>query len=277
MEKQKKREWGEEMKRVKGDHEILKLEKREKEMNDEQILADETRRMGELESQKELARKLWERENAESLKRENYKLQDLRENQKEFEEKEELRLREEKVQVFEEQERRVLAQKEKQAYRQITIDKVIQQRAKELTEIQKEKERFDSTQDGIQFEKERAAIAKEKERQERVAAERRRDYLDSLKHTELKRATKLQTREPKLSFPDEGDELGDLYKKRKQNILDISAYQRRQAAEKREREAKDKERNKLEFLRSVELEDANYEEAQEYAKEMLTITRKKRG
>lgn len=274
--KQKKREWAEELKRVKGDAEIAKLEKREKEMNDEQLLARETIRLGELGSQKEIERKRWEREQALALKRENYKAKDKKESQAEKDLEEDFRLREEREQILLEEQARVRAKKEKEAERQRELDRVADARAKELIAIQKEKERFDSTMDGLQFEKDTIAIMKEKEKQERIREERRRDYLETLKQNELKKDASKKAMNPKYSFPDEGNELADIHRQRKQNLLDIAAYQRRQAEEKRDRELKEKDRKRLEFLRDLELDDANTIESQEYAKEMLSKTRKKR-
>ena len=68
----------------------------------------------------------------------------------------------------------------------------------------------------------------------------------------------------------------ELELKKQQGLKELAEFQRKQAQEKKEREAAEREREKLEYNQAMQDEDAATAEAQEYAREMLISIRQQR-
>jgi hypothetical protein len=147
-----------------------------------------------------------------------------------------------------------------------------------LSDINAQRQEFDSQQTELQYEKERREVEQLRERQEGLARERHEDFLEAQAKMEAKRRRK----KDKGTFPPDetAQKMEDVQWERQcQRVRaqqDLADFQRKQAAEKKEREAADRERKRLEFQRQLEEEDQRVHEAQEYAKEMLLKARSQR-
>jgi hypothetical protein len=125
-----------------------------------------------------------------------------------------------------------------------------------------------------QLTKDQAAISANLARTERLARERRQDFLESLA-LKAQRAEQKKERENKTVFPFHGhapedDAAGDRDEARARNSRDLFEFQKQQDREKRDREAAEKERTRLEFLHERQKEQAELETAQQYAKDLLS-------
>ena len=152
-------------------------------------------------------------------------------------------------------------------------DNLIEIQQKKLEEIKAAQKEFEDTQIEYQWNKEQKAIQEVTLKQKKFYEERRKDYLEAQKKLEAKRA---RTKE-KHVFPNEDEEddrASQLEAQRAQALRDLADFQKQQAMEKAERERATKERERLEYLYQIQLEDEKTREAQEYAYEMLMSLKK---
>ena len=256
-----------------------KQREKEEEAEDEAMLAQEAKRLLDEEQLAKIKRMNAERANAAEVKRRNEEMEKIKARQRQLEKIEEQRLLELQIKTMDEQDARQEIDRKRRQERQAAVDSLIERQAQNLAKINAQKQEFEDKMSDLQFEKERKHMMELQEKTERLARERRQDYLDAQKKLEAKRALQKNRRAnfPVDSETEKAANAGwELELRKQENLREIAEFQRRQAEEKREREAAEKERARLEYVKEIEDEEARTAEAQEYAREMLLQIRQKR-
>jgi hypothetical protein len=185
------------------------------------------------------------------------------------------RIARDRVALDAEQEAR--ADASRRAERQAVLDGMTARQQEALARVSAQRAAFDDRQGELQFRKERAAVEALREKERTLRDERHREFLESRALLEARRAAR-----GAAPFPLGGAALADeeavaaREAERARELRDIADFQRRQAQEKREREAAEKEREKLEYRRSMDVDAQRTAQAQEYARDMLLQARQTR-
>lgn len=255
-----------------------KKKQKTEEAEDEAMLAIEAKRLLDNERLAELKRRDMARKQNEEIASRNADLLAFRERQKEIERLEEEKIRELAEKSMNDEEQRRELQYKKRTERQSKIDSLIQKQQHYLQQIKEKQENFEELQVGIQFEKDKQSMKHIQDKQEKLSMERHREFLDAQKKIEMKK--KLASKKAPFPVDEETEKVvvadAALDTQKKSVLKEIADFQRHQIAEKKEREASERERERLEFQRMIEQEERKKLEAQEYAKEVLMSIKYKR-
>ena len=266
-------------KQQKLEAEERKMQLRQEEVEEEQLLAEEAKRLLIAEAEQERKRKELELKNLKEAKECNATLIQWRAKMKELEKAENEKIQRQKEELDEARERREAAEKQRRAEKQAYQDTIIQAQQKLLAEIKAKQQQFDDTQYELQYQKDVKAIEELRAKEERAREERRRDYMEAQAKVEAKR----NQRKERAAFPPdeatqkEAEAQWEREVQRRQGLKELAEFQKEQAREKKEREMAERERQKLEFRRQIELDQEKLAEAQEYAREMLITVRRQRS
>ena len=245
-----------------------KLREKREENEDEKYLNNEARRLLDTEQLEHLKHQEAERRHHQEVLDANADLARFKARQKQLDKLEDERIAQQKILQDEELDRRAAETAKRRAERQAVQDKLIELQAQHLAAIKAQQKEFEDTMVEMQFSKERAQIENMRKKQEQLKEERRRDYLEAQAKLEAKRRkTKLKSTFPEKD--EQEDQFSELEAKRKSALHDLAQFQLQQIKEKKEREATEKERNRLEFLYQQQLEEEKTREAQEYAMQVL--------
>lgn len=256
-----------------------KMRVRSEEIEEEELLAKEAQRLLLDEAEQNERRKQMLAANAADNRKQNDQLIAFRERREALEEIEEKRILEQKLKLDEDMERRAEADRKRRLERQNAIDQLIDKGAQKLAKINSKKQVFEDKQYDLQFRKDQAQVESIKARQARLNEERRAEYLES--HAKLEEKRKRKGQNTKTTFPEDEvttrsvDQSFIYEQERQKSLQDLANFQLAQAREKKEREEAEKERRRLEYLHQIELDEQRTREAQEYALEMLMMTRKR--
>ena len=205
----------------------------------------------------------------------NADLQAFKEKQKELEKLEDIKIKQLEEKIFNETDNRILFEENKRKERQNHINALIEKQTKHLENLNKEKETFEEKQLDSQFNKDKQHMFEIQNKQEKLLKERNQEYLETLKKIQFKQ--KLSSK--KASFPLDEYTTSILDKDisnqeiKYNSLQNTKEIQRLQILEKKEREAAEREREKLEYQKILELQEQKSLEAKEYAKQMLTSVR----
>ena len=276
--RQKAIEVAEGFKKQRQEVEELKMQRRQEEAEEETLLANEAKRLLEEETLAEIKRKETTMRNLKAAVECNDTLIAWKNKMKELEAIDDARVREEKWKLDEERDERERADKKRREDKQKALEGLIQRQQENLAEIKARQQQFDASQYELQYEKDRKAMEELRLKREKLREERRQDFLESQRKIEAKRQMKKmkQVYPPDEAMRAQEDAIHQLDLQRAQGRRELAEFQKQQAQEKREREAAEVERRKLEFQRQIEIENEKTAEAQEYAREMLLAARKQR-
>ena len=245
---------------------------------EEHMLQKEAKRLLDEEIMNTIKRKEMLRKQNEENRRNNEALEGIKLKLKEIEEIEDRRLLQQKIWLDEEMDRRQEAERKRRADRQAAQDRLIETQARNLAEIKAKQQQFDDSQYELQYAKDKKQIEELYAKQKRLAEERRQEYLETMAKIEAKKNRKKE----KIQFPPDEDAMrleeqrNQLDAQRMNARKELAIFQQKQAEEKRERDNSEREREKLEYNRMLQLQDEQAREAQDYAREMLLLTRKNR-
>jgi hypothetical protein len=187
------------------------------------------------------------------------------------EERREIRLR---TQIMDEQDARAEEELKRRNDRLAARQKVIDAEAKRQIETRVIQEDFLDRQLDRQHAKESKEIADLLATRNRLADERRQNFVEDMKSAEQRRVQKQEREASHAAYPWAGDQ--EENEKAEQRIIalkkgskDLREFQRAQAREKRAREAGEREREKLELKHAVDTDQAFLRRAQDYACEIL--------
>jgi hypothetical protein len=255
-----------------------KIEEREAEKEAEALLVEDAARVLYQEKLDEIHQcELQEQHNRE-VAHANKEMIAYREKQAEIERVEDERITAQRYALDDEIEERKAAELNRRKTRQADIDKMTERQQETLREIHAQKGDFEDKQYQLQYEKEKKHVEELWAKDQRMLAERRAEYLDSRAKLDLEE----QRKKNKVPFqPDETvlreeEAIYEREQARSRTLQDLAQFQKAQATEKKDKEAADRERRKLEFRRQLELDDQRALEAQEYAREMLLKARQRR-
>jgi hypothetical protein len=269
-----------EMRQQRLDAEQEKLRIRGEDVEEETLLAQEAKRLLEAEQQENLRKREVARQNVREAKAANSELIQWKENQKILDAEEVRRIEADKLKRDEGFEARAEAERKRRALRQADIDKMITRQQETLLAIKSQKDNFDDRQYDLQFAKDEKKVHQLQEERERMAAERHADFLEAQEKAEWKRRRKAEatigTFPPDEIVQREEDAITQREAARAHANSELANFQRKQAREKSERDASDKERRQLEFNRQYDLDTEKLIEAQDYAREMLMQARARR-
>lgn len=268
-------ELGKELKAQRDESEQRKQADRDEARQEEQMLAEEAARLLDEEKLEQVRRTRRLAEHNRAVARANDAMLKQRERQDELERVEEERIKADKYALDDEYEARRAAEKRRRDARQAATNRMIDRQQQTLMEIRAQKDNFDDTQYDLQFAKEQKACEELRAKRDRMAQERHEEYLDAQAKMEAKRRRK---KEKQVFPPDEQAVRQEEVQwerecERAKARSDLAEFQCTQATEKKEKEAAERERRKLEFKRHLEDEEQKLYEAQEYAKEMLIQAR----
>ncbi|OHT03565.1 Coiled-coil domain-containing protein 173 [Tritrichomonas foetus] len=284
-EREKERQRREKAKRVAEGFRQQRLEAEERriqnridEIQEEALLAKEAKRLlkeeqRQVQMRKEQAQKLYE----ESM-RQNESLLAWKNQQKMLDELEEEKIRQQKIALDEENDRRRAAERKRRQDEQDQMDRMIQRQCETLAQIKAKQQEFDDRQYELQWKKDQRQVEELKAKEIRMREERRKEYLEATAKLEEKRKRdKLKAIFPLSDAERKAeDELLKLDRERADNLKELANFQMKQAQEKREREEAQREKERLEYQRMIQIEEEKLMEAQEYAKEMLLTSRRRR-
>jgi hypothetical protein len=187
------------------------------------------------------------------------------------EERRERRLRE---QIMDEQDARAAAELKLRNDKLAARQKVIDAEAQRQIATRVIQQDFLERQLDLQHEKESNEINELLATRNRLAEERRQDFLDAVKATEKRRLQKEEREAHQAVYPWTGDqEENERVEQRtmafRKMSKDLQEFQRNQARDKRNKDLAERERQKLEFKHTVEQDQAFLQRAQNYACELL--------
>jgi hypothetical protein len=260
------------------DAEERKRMAREDERAQESLLADEAARLVYEDRLAEIRQRELAEAHVRDVAAANSQMVAWKERQAEIQRMEDERITAQKYALDEAMEARQAEELKRRQTRQADIDRMIARQQQTLSEINAQRTEFGDRQYDRQYEKERREIEELREKQERLAKERRNEYLESRAKIEAERQRKRE--KPKFP-PDETtirqeEAIWEREQERARAVKDLAEFQRQQAAEKKEREDAEKERKKLEFNRHLELDDMRTQEAEEYARRLLIEAKARR-
>lgn len=250
--------------------EMLKKKEREEEKEDERILKQEYIRADAEEKAKEAARKEKLRQQYAEAMVENKNLEFFKERQKELEKREDERIRQLFIQQMDEMDARAEAEKKRREDIINARASLIEAERKRQEMSKKEEQDFLDKQLRDQYQKESKRIAELTAKKQRLLAERRSEMQEAMRmklyKEKLKKSRKI--------FPDpvgdaEEEAMYQRIAQKEKNRVELAAFQLQQIREKKEWEASEKEREKLEFLAQLEKDKQELAIAQEYAKKLI--------
>ena len=246
-----------------------KMQEKEEDYEDEMILRQENERLAREEKERILAAKRKEREFMEATKRENSVMQQFKKRKAEIEKAEDLKILNLTIQTMDEEDRRREEDKRRRMERTEARQRLIDLEAERQKAQKKKVEDFLQKQLDEQYAKETKHIQELEAQRTKMFQERRKDMLETMRLQKLKR----ERQKRKQLFPqDEDPEIGlmfDRQLKKIDNAREIAAYHRKQAQEKRDREAAEAERERLEFQAELEKQEQDMQIAREYAAKMI--------
>ena len=276
--REKARQVAEGFRKQKAEVEERKMNELMETQEEEHMLQKEAKRLLDEEIMNTIKRKEMLRKQNEENRRNNEALEGIKLKLKEIEEIEDRRLLQQKIWLDEEMDRRQEAERKRRADRQAAQDRLIETQARNLAEIKAKQQQFDDSQYELQYAKDKKQIEELYAKQKRLAEERRQEYLETMAKIEAKKNRKKE----KIQFPPDEDAMrleeqrNQLDAQRMNARKELAIFQQKQAEEKRERDNSEREREKLEYNRMLQLQDEQAREAQDYAREMLLLTRKNR-
>lgn len=267
-------EVAEEFKRQKVEKEERLEHEKEENMRDELLIAEQMKLELEKEREAILERKRKERENMMDAKRQNDLILRYKEKMKDVEKEEDRRLRELFAKTLDEQDERRAAEEKRKHDRLNARQALIDAEAKRQMATRKVEQDFLDKQLREQYEKESKAIAELTAKQQRLQEERRKEFLESMALKESKKRERLERLKNKRKFPNaqelEEDRIFEQrILERKRITKEVYDFRLKQIQEKKEREAAEAERNRLEFQKMLD-DDADYlARAREYGRTVL--------
>ena len=264
----------EEFKRQKVEKEERLEHEKEENMRDELLIAEQMK----LELQKEreaiLERKRIERENMMDAKRQNDLIIKYKEKMKEVEKEEDRRIRELFAKTLDEQDERREAEAKRKRDRLEAQQSLIEAEAKRQMATRQIQQDFLDKQLREQYEKDRKALAELAAKQTRLQEERRKDFLEAMALKDAKKRERLERLKNKRKFPNAKElEEDRLFQQRlieRQKITkDVYDFRLKQIQEKKEREAAEAERNRLEYQKMLDDDAAYLARARAYGKTVL--------
>jgi hypothetical protein len=241
---------------------------------DEQVLADHARLEAEQERAVAAGQRQRERELREANIRENAAIARFRERMRELEALEDQRIRDAAVRQMDDEEERREEDAKRKRDRLLARERLIDaERQRQIRALTVEEDFLDRQLDQ-QHQKEQDEIARTVARRDRLARERRSDFLDSLRLREQKERERRERRFARRPFPArENNQTDDRSTERAiqkvRNESDMRQFQLNQMMEKKEREAAERERERLEFDHERQKEQHDLQVAQEYARKLL--------
>lgn len=243
---------------------------REENLEDDRILRIENERIAREEKLKEEEAKKKQRLIAEEWKNQNGALQEIKKRKKLIELEEDKKILAEAERRMDEEDRRKKEEEEKRLQATRERQKLIDMEAERQMKIKKKQNDFLDKQIDEQLKKEEASIRSITEKREKLAAERRKEMLDAVRIQNQKRERKAEKKKIYPDF-DEAEEqliIKRIEQKRNRGI-EVAEFQKKQAAEKREREAALREREKLEYNEEIRKVEVDMEIARQYAKKLI--------
>ena len=264
----------EEFKRQKVEKEERLEHEKEENMRDEILIAEQMK----LELQKEreaiIERKRIERENMMDAKRQNDLIIKYKEKMKEVEKEEDRRIRELFAKTLDEQDERREAEAKRKRDRLEAQQSLIEAEAKRQMATRQVQQDFLDKQLREQYEKDRKALAELAAKQTRLQEERRKDFLEAMALKDAKKRERLERLKNKRKFPNARElEEDRLFQQRlieRQKITkDVYDFRLKQIQEKKEREAAEAERDRLEYQKMLDDDAAYLARARAYGKTVL--------
>jgi hypothetical protein len=263
----------EELKRQKLEKEQQTQAQAEEKREDERILSEHF--AWEVEQEKIAQSKA--RRRAQKFQKEvaarNAELLRYRESLAELEDIEERRIREERAGVMDEEDERRAAEIKRKEQRVAARQSLIDAETRRQLATKREEQDFLDKQLDEQHEKEQREIDELLEKRRRLAEERRREFLESRALVDKKQKTKKQREAERCEFPlppaPEDAEMERRVLARQKAAKDTQGFQRQQMQDKKEREAAERERERLEWNHKFEQDEAFLHRAQEYACDVL--------
>ena len=250
-----------------------KMQEKEEDMIDDWLIAQQMKRDIEAEKREVAERRRKAREEMEDNRRKNDYLRTMKEKQQEIEELENQKLRLLAEQTMDEADRRREAEIKRKNDRLAARQKLIDIEAKRQAAQKKEQEDFLDKQLKEQYEKDSLRIAQLSARRQKYIDERKRDYQEAMASKEARERNKRDKIKGRLYPFDENNAYEDEMRKRdterQRNLKELQQFHLQQAREKREREAAEKEREKLEFNHAIQKDQEELSKIQEYATRML--------
>lgn len=241
---------------------------REENLEDDRILRIENERIAREEKLKEAEQKQKQRLIAEEWKNQNGALQEIKKKRKEIELAEDKKLLEEAERRMDEEDRRKKEEEERRLKQTRERQKLIDMEAERQRKIKKKQTDFLDKQIEEQLKKEEESIRSITAKREKLAQERRQEMLDAVR---IQNARKMAQKKHNFPLYDETEDLEIIKRNdaKKHHNFEIADFQKRQAAEKRERENAEREREKLEYNREIQRMEEDEEIARQYAKKLI--------
>lgn len=272
--RERARQVAEEFKRQKVEKEERREREKEENMIDEQLIAQQMQLELKREEEERLEKQRKMKQDMLDNARQNELIMRYKEKMKDVEKEENRRLRELFAKTLDEQDERRAAEEKRKNDRLNARQALIDAEAKRQMETKKAQQDFLDKQQREQYEKDRKALEELAARRQRLQEERKRDYLEAMALKEQKKKEKLERTKNKSKFPNakelEEDRLFEQrLLERKKITKDVYDFRLKQMQEKKEREAAEKERARLEYQKMLD-DDAEYlAKAQAYAKTVL--------
>jgi hypothetical protein len=246
---------------------------RDEQIEDEQVLLSQMEQEAVIEKASTIAHRQLMRQLREQNVRENEGMIVYKQRMKDIEAEEDRRIRSMAIAEMEENERRKAVDAETHRTKLLARERLIEAERQRQEATRTIHEDFLEKQLQDQYEKDRSSIAATMARSDQLSRERREEFLDSLAlkaHQQEQRKQK----EKKKVFPFDGNSSEDDAVRerdllRAKHAKDLEGFQHDQAREKKERESAERERTRLEFIVARQKEQAEFEVAQEYAKNLL--------
>lgn len=272
--REKARQVAEEFKRQKVEKEELKEREKEENMIDEQLIAQQMKLELQREEEARIEKQRKMRQDMMDNVRQNELIMRHKEKMKAVEEEENRRLRELFAKTLDEQDERREAEEKRKRDRLNARQALIDAEAKRQMETRKTQEDFLEKQQREQYEKDRKALEELAARRQRLQEERRKDYLEAMALKEAKKKEKLERTKNKSKFPnaqelEEDRKFEQRLLERKRITKEVADFRLKQMQEKKEREAAEAERARLEYQKMLDDDAAYLARAQEYAKTVL--------
>ena len=223
------------------------------------------------QQEKEIARqkKLAARQMMEQSMRENKEMEFFKKRKAEIEKAEDKKILDMAIKQMDEEDRRAQEDAKRKKEKLLARQALIDAEAARQAANKKVEEDFLEKQLEDQYKKEMAHIAEMTAKRDKLVAERRRDMQEAMRLQSINGRKK-----KKVYFPDDSNEEAEQESfnrvlQKLQNQKDIAEYQKKQAQEKRDREAAEKERERLEYQAECDKEQEDLYIAQEYARKLL--------
>jgi hypothetical protein len=263
-----------EMKRQKVEKEAQTRDRKAQDRSDGILVAKHMEWEAECEQQRNAAKRRRAREDNEANKRYNDELRRNRDRMQEMEGEEERRVFEMRGRMLDEEDARKAAEIKRRDDRLQAQQHLIDAEANRQIATRKVQEDFLDKQVQEQFVKDQQKVEQIVSRKKQFEEARRKEYGEvvAMKDEEKKRKFKAAKRKRPFVGDGHDPELEAAERRereRRARTKEIELYQRRQIHEKKEREAAEKERERLEVQHGFDDHHAFLQRAQQYAAEML--------